>query len=230
MQEEHPSFTLPEPESVLWRYMDFTKFVSLLETSSLYLVRADQLGDPFEGSYPEPNVATRPHRYPEEFVEKISSGLLTAREMIFISCWHESATESAAMWKLYSREQDGVAVRTDCQSLWESLMDTDNTYIGRVSYIDYGRAIINEGNLFDPYLYKRHEFEHEREVRIVRLVPGSNPTHGIYHQVDLSMLVKSIIVAPYAEDWFADLVRGVAARYELADHVTRSSLAGTPRW
>ena len=230
MQDEHRSFNPPEPTAVLWRYMDFTKFVSLLDTQSLYLARSDQLGDPFEGSTPRMNVTLRPHRYPKEFIDEISSIPLKAREMIFISCWHEAENESGAMWKLYSREHDGIAIRTEGQSLWDSLTNTDNTFVGRVSYIDYNHSLINEGNVFDPYLYKRQEFAHEREVRIVRCEMGSNPPVGIYHEVDLSVLVKGIVVAPYAEDWFAELVRSVASRYELGDYVTRSSLSESPSW
>ena len=37
MYAEHPSFHLPtNPSAKIWRYMDFTKFVSLLETNALY--------------------------------------------------------------------------------------------------------------------------------------------------------------------------------------------------
>ena len=52
----HPAFEQPSDENVsLWRYMDFTKFISLLETSCLYFCRADRLrlDDPFEGSFPK---------------------------------------------------------------------------------------------------------------------------------------------------------------------------------
>ena len=70
MYEDHPNFSPPEPGAVLWRYMDFTKFVSLLDTQSLYLARADQLSDPFEGSFPALNVALRPHRYPRRICSK----------------------------------------------------------------------------------------------------------------------------------------------------------------
>ena len=42
----------PLDDTVLWRYMDFTKFVSLLEKSALFFPRADKLGDPFEGYWP----------------------------------------------------------------------------------------------------------------------------------------------------------------------------------
>jgi hypothetical protein len=50
MYQDHPLLSPPPDDAVLWRYMDFTKFVSLLETSALFFCRPDQLGDPFEGS------------------------------------------------------------------------------------------------------------------------------------------------------------------------------------
>ena len=48
MYAEHGSFRPPPEEAVLWRYMDFTKFVSLLSTNALYFARADTLGDPLK--------------------------------------------------------------------------------------------------------------------------------------------------------------------------------------
>lgn len=39
-----------DSETRLWRYMDFAKFVALLDQRSIYFARADKLGDPFEGA------------------------------------------------------------------------------------------------------------------------------------------------------------------------------------
>ena len=54
------SFTTPFPvedeNTTIWRYMDFTKFVSLLDKKKLFLCRADKLEDSFEGSLPLDNV------------------------------------------------------------------------------------------------------------------------------------------------------------------------------
>ena len=50
--EEHPVTEKPEDENVaIWRYLDFTKFVSLLDRRALFFVRADKIAelDPFEG-------------------------------------------------------------------------------------------------------------------------------------------------------------------------------------
>ena len=52
MYKESPYCDPLPDDAVLWRYMDFTKFVSLLEKSSLFFARADKLEDPFEGYLP----------------------------------------------------------------------------------------------------------------------------------------------------------------------------------
>ncbi len=49
MVKEHLTFKAPENEEIkVWRYMDFTKLISLIDTSSLFFTRADQFNDPFE--------------------------------------------------------------------------------------------------------------------------------------------------------------------------------------
>ena len=54
----HGEAKLPEDlDTKIWRYMDFTKFVSLLETRSLFFVRADSFTDPFEGTWPRASYA-----------------------------------------------------------------------------------------------------------------------------------------------------------------------------
>ena len=56
MYQELPIFELPPDDATLWRYMDFTKFVSLLEKQALFFSKPDRLGDPFEGSLPKKNL------------------------------------------------------------------------------------------------------------------------------------------------------------------------------
>ena len=59
------------------------------------------------------------------------------RRFVLISCWHENPYESEAMWKLYSRETDGIAVKTNFGSFKQSLISNTSTYVGRVNYINY---------------------------------------------------------------------------------------------
>ena len=48
---DHPFYKVPsDPSATVWRYMDFAKFVSLLDSQALYFARASLLEDKFEGS------------------------------------------------------------------------------------------------------------------------------------------------------------------------------------
>ena len=240
MYSEHPKFQPPPEDAVLWRYMDFTKFLSLLSTRARYFARADTLGDPFEGSLSRLNQEVRPYVLQRQgmnldkipnALENITAGLRQAPRFSLVNCWHENPYESEAMWKIYAREKDGIAVKTTFKRLSESFICDDNIYIGRVSYVDYENTYIGEGDLFTPVLHKRKSFEHEREVRAIagNFSPPGEPI-GSYYEVDLETLIAEIIVAPQAPTWFSDLAISVVNKYQLQASITTSSLAVNPIW
>lgn len=244
MYKEHPVFKTPDPSTVLWRYLDFTRFVSLLDQAALHFTQAGRLGDPFEGAFSVVNHQLRPQIYgdhiPAETWKNFGAHMKAQRQAVCISCWHESEYESAAMWKLYARERDGIAIKTTCEDLIESLRCDDDIFIGAVSYEDYNSTFIPEHNVFAPYVFKRREFSHEREVRAVSSLWNVDLTEeargrsltagGVYLSVDVAVLIQEIRVAPYAEPWFVDLVGAVAKQYDLDRTVLPSSLADQPLW
>ena len=244
MYQEHPLFEAPPEDAILWRYLTFTKFVSLLDRRAIFFPRADMLGDPFEGSRSNVNLAMRSTIYGDEVLQETFNRIATfskaAPRFTLVSCWHESKHESAAMWRLYSGEEEGIAVRTDFESLKGSFTCDEWILIGRVSYADYETTFIAEDNTMAPFLVKRAAFEHEREVRAVHQnfpyvdghidVSGDGIDGGAYFDVDIDLLIKEVMVAPYAEDWFLELVQSVATRYNLKVPVRRSSLADSPTW
>ena len=246
MYKEHPVFNPPSSDAILWRYMDFTKFVSLLEKQALFFPRADKLGDPFEGSLTQVNEALAPLYYdlPEE-------GRLTLKQVrkhftrwTLINCWHENAHESEAMWRLYARETDGIAIKTDFDSFKNSFTCSEDILIGSVNYVNYDSHFIPEGNAFHPYLHKRKSFEHESEIRaIVQEIPTNDQgidysqdicDIGKYYKVDLPLLiggeVGKVVVAPFAPDWFLELVESVTKRYNFDFCVEKSVLSDNPTW
>ena len=72
---EHEVFDTPQPDTILWRYLDFPKFVSILEESALYLTRLDLMDDPFEGMRSSFNRLVRP-LYMARKSMKLSSEIL----------------------------------------------------------------------------------------------------------------------------------------------------------
>jgi hypothetical protein len=219
--------------------MDFTKFVSMLESSCLYFARADRLGDPFEGSYSRANVAMRPQVYED------SPGLLRlmpqmnewVREWTYINCWHQNEQESAAMWRLYAKSEEAVAIQSTYSVLADCLPEC--AFIGAVEYIDYAKDWLPEGNTFFPFMHKRKSFEHEREVRAVihelpvtedqRIPMGKrNTSFGRQVPIEPAVLIKNVYVAPTASDWFHDLVQRVSKRYGQSWPVQKSCLDAQP--
>jgi len=59
--ESHPELTPPADTERLWRYMDFTKYVSLLDRGQLYFPNLEALAgnDPHEGLLAQPNYRHR---------------------------------------------------------------------------------------------------------------------------------------------------------------------------
>ena len=229
MYQDHQLCWPPPDDAVLWRYMDFTKFVSLLETSALFFCRPDQLGDPFEGSI---SSATQPIVLGEpQAGSPIKQGTLDVRwftRLARVNCWHMGEFESEAMWRLYTRERDGVAIKTVFARFKEALVGEESVNVSRVLYQDYRTESFPLGNPLIPLLHKRISFQHEQEVRALYFaIPAEDATGG-YFEVDLLGLVEEIVVAPFAEDWFVDLVRSLAERHGIGERVRPSTLSDAP--
>jgi hypothetical protein len=244
MYVEHPVFQNPENEDAkIWRYMDLPKLLSLVDKKSLFLARADKLGDPFEGSYSKWNIVLRPMVYPKEvqqvlpILSDFSKRLLRST---VVNSWHISEFESAALWKLYLKSDEGVSVQSTFRRLRDSLsgMPDTHVFIGKVEYIDYNTDWLPEGNMLYPFVHKRKSFEHERELRaVVQKYPASGAglnsstevfQDGLYVPVDLQVLIERIYVSPSSTDWFFDLVKSVVSKYGPTKEVVRSSLSEGP--
>ena len=255
MYKRLSGFEQPSPDSKLWRYMDFMKFIDLLDRRELFFARGDQLDDPFEGSLPKVNSPVRPHLFgqdaPDEMIKEASQAILNifkkSRASIMVNCWHENEYESAAMWKLYTKDNGGIAVSTNYRDFTESFICAEEVYVGKVKYIDFDSSSSSDdehdlplGNVHHPFMYKRPLFEYEHEVRAtvmstLQLVLGddSPPYYvgsGTYVEVDLGKLVKDVVISPYAETWHHKLVSTVAKKYGLKASIRSSSLFDTPTW
>jgi len=95
-----------DEDAVLTRYIPLSKFVALL-SGGIYCVPAHCFDDPWEGhAFFTASIASPTSRADlQRLVNK-------ARAWIYISCWHYASAESYAMWQIYGRSDDAVAVHT----------------------------------------------------------------------------------------------------------------------
>ena len=243
MYTEHSIFNPPPLDAILWRYMDFAKFVSMLDSSALYFVRADKLGDPFEGTFSPVNSDTHSYLYSDvlpDVPSLIRYNSEQRRRYCAVNCWHWNDHESDAMWKLYGGDKGGIAIRTTFDSLKTSFTDSTDIYIGQITYVDYDSTSIPEMNYFSAFLHKRKSFEHEREVRaVIADFPPLDDNGALSESpdvwdigrsctVNLLALIHGVVVSPLAERWLFELVQSVVKKYGLPVPVTHSTISKPP--
>jgi hypothetical protein len=247
-------YTIPSDQTTLWRFMDFTKFVSLLKTNSLFFTRADQFADPFEGAKGLLKNKKKWDKHHVEFFINACTNLpdgikstKSEKEILndakrllgqldnigshqlketFINCWHENEYESEAMWKLYTSSLDqGIAIKTNYKKLYNSLNKNPSIHIGRINYIDFNN---NFAGINDSFWFKRKSFEHENEVRAIYQDRESKNENGKLIPIDLNILIEKIYLSPTSQEWFKELVEDILLKYNLKWKINESSMKDKP--
>ena len=146
MFESHPSFDFPNDDARVWRYMDIGKLVVLLNSATLFFCRLDMLRDPYEGL---PNSLTLDHwKGREATPNQMEQFYAENRLYLYVNSWHLNEFESAAMWELYLKTFEGIALETTCGRLRDSFSaeKSQKVLIGTVNYIDYETEPVPSGN------------------------------------------------------------------------------------
>lgn len=250
MYVEHPCFEKPDDANVtIWRYMDFSKYISLLDKQALYFTSIEGLKDKFEGTLPKANISlikssVVPIGIPEmdtpELLERrYKTRLNGLNDFSVINCWYIGKYESAGMWEIYDKNGSAVAIRSTFQRLCDSFKDYPlEVHIGRVKYIDYDTESLQNLNAFEQLLHKKVQYGHENELRAIIMhlppehyspVPILDITNnGEYVHVELDTLIEEIIVSPESPKWFIHLVESINKKYYLNKRVQPSNLSYLP--
>jgi hypothetical protein len=194
---------------------------------ALFFARADMLNDSFEGSIPKQN---------PKYENDMSQMRFWLTQCTFMNCWHLRPEESVAMWKLYSKSEYGVAIKSTYKKLINSLPSyRPPILVGMVTYIDYDTDKISDENTFLPFMHKRKAFEHEHEVRAViqdlaamTLIGRRVPAAGTLIEIDLPTLIEEVYIGPASPSWFAKLVERLCTKYDIGVSVVHSRLDEKP--
>lgn len=237
----HPFLTQPPDDARLWRYMTPTAFLSMLLGRSLFFATLDSFEDPFEGVPPRAVVeAARRQRHPEsaEAARRLNAWkdmIERCRASICANCWHLGDEESEAMWKLYGRFEDGLAIVTTLASIKEAFRDHEVTgglvdYSGRE--FEAGTA---EQNLLQWATTKRPSYKHENEFRLLARRDGTragddqgDQRGGVAVPIDPERLIGEVVLSPRMQRWQVELFRGLLERLEFRRPVHESSLLTSP--
>jgi hypothetical protein len=227
MYVKSPHIKLTDDDNaIVWKYLDLSKFLDLLLSRKLFMSRSDKFEDQYEGTFSEPTF---------EEIKKIAVNnpkfldfYKSHREKIVISSWHTNEFESFAMWQIFTKNNEGLAIQSTIGRLKAALYPEKHTeqHIGEVNYIDYKKEHIPFDDTFFPFLFKRKSFEYEHEVRVISDVSGSNiqVNDGLKINVDIEQLIEKIYIHPKSENWYKNLVLRLVQELGFSFTVEKSDL------
>lgn len=227
MYLNNPNIKLPDdPDTIVWKYLDLSKFLDLLLSKKLFMSRSDKFEDQYEGTFSEPTY---------EEIKKLAADnseflnyYKTHREKVAISSWHINEYESFAMWQIFTKNNEGLAIQSTIRRLQKAVKPENNydQFIGEVNYIDYKKEYIPFDDLFFPFLFKRKSFQYEREVRILSDTSKSDIklNDGLKINVDINQLIEKIYIHPKSENWYKKLVIELVERLGFGFEIEKSDL------
>lgn len=227
MYVNNPNIKLPEdPNTVVWKYLDLSKFLDLLLSRKLFMSRSDKFEDQYEGTFSEPTF---------EEIKKLSennpeflSFYKSHREKVVVSSWHINEYESFAMWQIFTQNSEGLAIQSTIGRLQKALeVEKDfNQFIGEVNYIDYKKEYIPFDDMFFPFLFKRKSFQYEGEVRIIADLSDKDIkiNDGLKIDVDIDQMIEKIYIHPKSENWYKKLVIELVSKLGFDFEIEKSDL------
>jgi len=243
----------------IWRYMDMTKFISLLVNEALYFTCLSDFDDPFEGHFPnshfaemcddifrtlEKRLANAEKKLELEQLAielarikvdlpKIALETIESNALrVGVNCWHRSEHESDAMWKLYSSSNQCIAIESSILRLKASITDPtlrEQVSIGIVRYLDFENATLQEGFKHSGLFTKRKAFEHEKELRAV-ILDLPETGKGALIKCCLDTLIENIYLSPVAESFIKHDIEALLEKLNIKKNVLRSKLLDPPRY
>jgi hypothetical protein len=148
-------------DEMIWRYLDFPRFISMLSTSCLWFAKAATFSDdPWEGFGRAKTLPLEVDDLPKVLRQEAPGGTRTdhsvsqmlalwsqaaagyvenAAEHLYINSWFAGTTESMALWEIYGSQGRGVALQSTTERYRKSAqfeLPPEQYLFGRVTYHD----------------------------------------------------------------------------------------------
>jgi len=217
MFKQNPKIIPLDPNTIVWKYLDLSKFLDLLLHKQLFMARSDKFEDQYEGTFSEPTF--QEIKKLSENNSKFLEYYKEHRKNVVISSWHINEVESFAMWQIFTKNKEGLAIQSTIGRIQQALRLELHyeQYIGEVNYIDYKTEHIPFEDTFFPFLYKRNTFSYEKEVRIITDASAKHKTvnEGLKINVDVHKLIEKIYIHPKSENWYKRLIFELMHRMDM---------------
>ena len=198
-----------EEDLEIGRYFHFIEFLNLIFSKRIMFKKISCFNDGQEGFF-----------YNQDHIDSIKFSKVVVgdkfynerinyepyfRTVHYASCWVLKEKESNLMWNSYSNLYNGILLKTTIKSLIENIKEEKYTEDNQIHFyfgeMDYGwkkKVRSDHQRAFG----KNEAFNEEKEFRIVVNVHPARKENLISFPIDLSNVIKKIIVSPYSNEAF----------------------------
>jgi len=222
-----------ELDKPVYRIMPVNRLLQCLEEKQLVLVPPSKWDDPFENWLLSSKVKL--------LSTGESGGMDGIRDKIYGQCWTQHR-ETDAMWRIYSSDTNGAKVKTTPRKLLEALKSNNrqfgdiSCFIGKVQYQtqkDLASSLTsidvfntNGEGIAESLLYKRKEFSHEKEVRLI-YTDGSGPIHPF--NIEPNSMFDEIVFDPRVDKHLFNAYKTAVEAKGFPGRVAQSNLYKPPQ-
>lgn len=218
----------PDDNVPIFRYMDFSKYLDLIEERKLCFCNAKNFKDKFEGEMPEAFYHNWSGKYKNGYSSLATE--VSKHYSAYISCWNRGNSandENYALWKIYTHPETGVCIKSSVGSLKRAL-NNSNIKIFTVKYIpsfndssfDIELPIYTMQRKADnadtpltcnvKEVCKLEPYNYEDEIRAIYIDASNDKIK--YFNIDIVDLIDEVYFSPFSETWFHNLVRKTTYR------------------
>jgi hypothetical protein len=223
-----------ESNLVIWKYMPLDYFIYLLETQTLYLPRADNNPVYFEGQLIDEDTKKLADSYEKN---NSKSPLKEAKDSIayfeklksctYIDSWHYNDNECFAMWKIFGKSNNAVALKSKVDKLREVYNSAvPDCSLSKVYYYK-ATETIDIFNRLLMFIRKPIFFDYEKEIRgIVQYPFEFNKTYqkSVHISIEnFNEFIDEIVVSPYSSEWLLKIIKNLLQSKKLNDKCVNDS-------
>lgn len=218
----------------IYRIMPIDKLLQIFEIKKLTLVKPKLWDDPFENMLLNGVGKTSNG-------EQVDFSLL--RDSVYGQCWslHQ---ETDAMWRIYSNDKQGAKVKTTIRKLLNALQASEGQYakikcfIGEVQYAKTQKDLVSNlinidllnadgSGIPESLIYKRAEFSHEREVRLIYTDNSNSDIHQF--TIDPHDLFDEIVFDPRINDYLFEAYKTALENNSYSKSIRKSVMYQPPK-
>lgn len=221
----------------IWRYMNLSKLISLIQTESLYFIPLDRFDDKREGMFRSIDILAHINDN-KPIDEVVSYNKSRSAHRNFASCWFKAEYESVAMWSIYGNHNDSIAIQSDLNFFKNCIID-DRAWtinIDKIIYVNWTAEtkfshFYKKPDDDELFWFKDKSYEYENEWRFIINFSEEDYNNleesekkGLNIKIDTNKLIERIYVCPNCSNWKYETLKALLIDYGITAEVSKSRI------